>query len=187
MGRSFPGFLRTANQAITFSNELPPTLMTGSLASTGYLGTWFRRFMTSIRARFISVSMANSNCMEPLPKLDVDDILSKPGTLRSTSSCGSIISDSISLGAEARQGVRIEISGRSISGVIWIGSRNILMVPKMTTNMHATITATGLPKDKRVKIKTFNLMDFWQLYLIYSSDKHTAIGELSIPCHTGTK
>jgi hypothetical protein len=122
--------------------------------------------------------------MEPLPKLDVDDILSKPGTLRSTSSCGSIISDSISLGAEARQGVRIEISGRSISGVIWIGNLNILMVPKITTSMHATITATGLPKDKRVKVKTFNLMDFWQLYPIYSTDKHTAVDELPITRHT---
>ena len=38
--------------------------------------------------------------MEPLPKLELDDILSKPGTLRSTSSWGSIISDSISLGAD---------------------------------------------------------------------------------------
>jgi hypothetical protein len=56
--------------------------------------------------------------MEPLPKLELEDILSSPGTLRNTSSWGSIISDSISLGADARQDVLTEISGRSISGVI---------------------------------------------------------------------
>ena len=56
----------------------------------------------------------------------------------------SMISDSISLGADARQRVMMEISGRVISGVIWIGKRKRLIMPKMTTRMQATITATGL-------------------------------------------
>jgi len=59
------------------------------------------------------------------------------------------------------------------------------MVPKITTSMHATMTATGLPKDKRVKVKTFNLMVFWQLYLIYSTDKRMAVDELPITRQTG--
>ena len=98
--------------------------------------------------------------MDPLPKLAVEVILIKPGMLRRTSSCGSIISDSTSLGAEARQGVWIEISGRSISGVIWIGKRIRLRVPNITTRIPATITATGFPKDIRVRIKSKSLVHF---------------------------
>jgi hypothetical protein len=72
--------------------------------------------------------------------------------LRSTSSCGSMISDSISLGAEARQVVEIEISGREISGVIWIGRRVRLNTPKMATSMQATMTATGFNSEIFVSV-----------------------------------
>ena len=102
--------------------------------------------------------------MEPLPKLELDDILSRPGTLRRTSSWGSMISDSISLGADARHDVRMEISGRSISGVIWIGRRIKLRVPKITTRMPATMTATGFPNDIRVKVKALSFVYFLPAY-----------------------
>jgi hypothetical protein len=109
--------------------------------------------------------------MEPLPKLELDDILSKPGTLRRTSSCGSMISDSISLGAEARHGVLIEISGRSISGVIWIGRRMRLKVPKITTRIPATMTATGFPRDIRVRVKSASLFAHGHLFQNQASDQ----------------
>ena len=84
-----------------------------------------------------------------------EDILNRPGTLRSTSSWGSMISDSISLGAEARQGVITLISGREMSGVIWIGSRVRLMMPKMAIRMQATTTATGFDNEIFVRVNTF--------------------------------
>ena len=58
-----------------------------------------------------------------------------------------MISDSISCGADARQPVQMEISGREISGVIWIGKRVRLNTPKMATSMQATMTATGFESE----------------------------------------
>ena len=63
-----------------------------------------------------------------------------------------MISDSISLGAEARQGVRMVISGRDISGVIWIGRRARLSRPKIATRMQATMTATGFERQILVSV-----------------------------------
>ena len=77
---------------------------------------------------------------------------SRLGVLRNTFSCSSMISDSTSLGAEARQLVLIRICGRLISGVISIGRRFRLMTPNIATRMQATATATGLPSDSRVNV-----------------------------------
>jgi hypothetical protein len=63
-----------------------------------------------------------------------------------------MISDSISLGADARHGVITVISGRDISGVIWIGSRARLSKPKMAMRIQATITATGLERAILVNV-----------------------------------
>src|SRR6056297_276481 len=55
-----------------------------------------------------------------------------------------MISDSISSGAAARQPVEMVMDGRSMSGVIWIGSLTRLSNPKITRRMQPTATATGL-------------------------------------------
>ena len=74
-----------------------------------------------------------------------------PGVERSTFSCSSMISDSTSVGAEARHLVLMVISGRVISGVISTGRRDMLMMPKMTTRIAPTAAATGFARDRRVR------------------------------------
>ena len=74
-----------------------PAKICGSVTSCGYLGTWLSRLITSIRDRCKSLPTANIRLILPTPR-DADDVIfSSPGNPRSASSCGSIISDSISL------------------------------------------------------------------------------------------
>ena len=73
---------------------------------------------------------------------------------RSMSSWGSMISDSTSSGAAARQPVLIWMNGRCTSGIIWIGRLVMATTPIRTTSRMAATTATGLDRARRVSFMT---------------------------------
>ena len=63
-----------------------------------------------------------------------------------------MISASISSGAAARHAVRMVISGRSTSGVSWMGRRDRLIAPNRTTSSTATRVAVRLDSARRDQI-----------------------------------
>ncbi len=94
----------------------PPNIICGGVASLGRVSTRVMRLITSINVCCISVSTLNSRLIKALPRLANAFICVKPGIPLKTCSCGSTISDSISIGEAARQVVCTAIRGRSISG-----------------------------------------------------------------------
>ena len=88
----------------------------------------------------------------PCPRWALETMRFTPDSPRSTFSCGSMISASTSSGAAARHPVRMVISGRSTSGVSWIGRRERLSAPNRTTSSTATSVAVGLESASRVQL-----------------------------------
>ena len=107
--------------------------------------------MTSISARCRSVSTEKVRLTLAKPREAEEIIFSSPGTPRSMSSCGSMISDSTSSGAAARQPVVIWMNGRCTSGIIWIGRRPSDTAPSNRTRSIAAMTATGFDRDSFVR------------------------------------
>ena len=135
-----------------FSSIADPITSTGSLASAGYLGTWLSRFITSMSARSTEMPTSNVNATVPNPCVAVETIFSTPGTPRRTSSCTSMISDSTSSGAAARQLVLMVIRGMTTVGIICTGICVSAMEPNSNTSRTATAAATGFPSASLVSV-----------------------------------
>ena len=132
----------------------PPSWMMGRSASTGCERTRFIRPITSTSADCMSVPMAKVRLMKLPPELALPSISSTPGRPCRTSSCGSSSSASVSSGDAARQPVKIEIFGRSMSGKSCRGRRPRLMDPNRQIRSTTTPTAIGLRIDALISRMT---------------------------------
>ena len=109
------------------------------------------RAMTSISVRPMSVPIENCRLMNAPPAFAKDWISWRPARPRSACSCGSISSDSTSVGAAARQPVKIVMTGSSMSGKSCTGSRMSATMPSTMTRPTPTATPTGLFNDLSVR------------------------------------
>jgi len=120
----------------------PPRLTIGSSASRGREPTWFSALATSMNLDRMSAPTATSSIMMLIPPRTDERISSRPGILRSCSSCGWTISDSSSSGAAARQKFGMLIAGRSRSGVNCTRTRCRAATPRLHRMRNATMVAS---------------------------------------------
>ena len=109
------------------------------------------RLMTSSIVACMSVPTANSRFRKALPAFAKAFNERMPRSPASARSWGSMISDSISAGAAARQLVKIEITGSSMFGNSWMGSLTSANTPSRATIRMATSTPAGLRSDVSVR------------------------------------
>ena len=84
------------------------------------------------------------------PSDAVEVIFHSPWIDLSFSSCSSRIDSSTSSGLRPDQFVRIDTTGRSTSGVNWIGIALSAITPNNSTRMTPTATLTGLLMAKEI-------------------------------------
>src|SRR5690349_2411863 len=154
MGPGVPGSSCTKNQDSVLFGPLPPSSpreICGACASRGRGGSWFIRLITSSIVACMSVPTANCRFRNELPWFAnaLSDCM--PRRPCSARSCGSMISDSISEGAAARQLVKIEMTGSSMFGNSWIGSLTSANIPSSATMRMATSTPAGLRSEVSVR------------------------------------
>ena len=124
--------------------------MTGRSASAGSGRMRFMRPITSTSAAFMSVPIENVRLMKLPPEFALPSISSTPGRPCSTCSCGSSSCASASSGEAARQPVKIEMFGRSMSGKSCSGSFIRLIAPKRQISATVTATAIGLRMEAAI-------------------------------------
>lgn len=88
--------------------------------------------------------------MKPRPRSAEETIFQRPWTVLSFSSCSIRIDFSISSGLRPGHVVRTVITGRSTSGVSWIGMCVRAIIPKRTVRITPTATFTGFRIEKRM-------------------------------------
>ena len=116
------------------------------------------RAMTSISVRPMSVPIANCRLMNAPPAFAKDWVSWRPARPRSACSCGSISSDSTSVGAAARQPVKIVMTGSSMSGKSCTGSLMSATMPSTMMRPTPTATPTGLFNDLSVRFTLASLL-----------------------------
>jgi hypothetical protein len=147
-----PGRSCTKNHdSESFESLPPPIWMTGRSASCGNGRMRFMRPITSTRAAFMSVPIENVRLMKLPPEFALPSISSTPGSPCSTCSCGSRSCASASSGEAARQPVKIEMFGRSMSGKSCSGSLERLNAPNRQISATVTATAIGLRMDAAIR------------------------------------
>ena len=154
MGPGVPGSSCTKNQESVLLGPLPPSSpseICGACASRGSGGSWFMRLMTSSMVACMSVPTANFRLRKALPWFANAFSDCMPRRPCSARSCGSMISDSISAGAAARQLVKIEITGSSMFGNSWMGSLTSANTPSSATMRMATSTPAGFRSEISVR------------------------------------
>jgi hypothetical protein len=109
------------------------------------------RLMTSSMVACMSVPTANCRFRKELPALAKALSERMPRRPCSARSCGSMISDSISVGAAARQLVKIEMTGSSTLGNSWMGSLISAKMPSRATIRMATSTPAGFRSEVSVR------------------------------------